>query len=200
MATCGTIPSSVSGSSSNLPMGIGKLGTTQLKRKFRFLFSIDYCNFTKNVPPDYVKTASKPSFTVEETQLDFLNERIWIPGKGIWDTVAVTYYDAADQTALNLYNWIASVYDFSNTCRFQNSNPDDYGGTGQLISLDGCGNVLDWWTMFSMWPQNVKFGDLDMSSSDVNMIELTLRYAGADYQSICPSGSVTPCACSPCSA
>ena len=163
MASCninfgqsGTFGTAIGGTRS---MGIGRLGVVTLKRKFRFLFSLTYCNGVKSVPPDFVKTAGRPSFTIEETQLDFLNERIWIPGKGIWETITVTYYDAADTTTILLYNWIASVYDFTTACRFQSSDPNAYGGDGTLVMLDGCGDPIDQWDMNTMWPTSVKFGD-----------------------------------------
>lgn len=87
-------------------MGIGLLGAadTLLKRKFRFLFGIQYCTGTasnqKSVGASFVKTASRPDITIEDTELNFLNEVTWIPGKAKWETITVTYYDAAVQQTL----------------------------------------------------------------------------------------------------
>jgi T4-like virus tail tube protein gp19 len=179
-------------------MGIGQLGVVTLKRKFRYLFGLTTCGTPGIVPPDFVKTAGRPSFTVEETQLDFLNERIWIPGKGIWETITVTYYDAASSTTSALYSWLATVYNFTNLCRFQASDPKTYGATGTIMMLDGCGNLIETWQMLNMWPTSVKFGDLDYTSSDVTEIELTLRYSGVTYTNVCPGVPVTACPCGPC--
>lgn len=181
-------------------MGIGRLGDLDIihKRKFRWIFQIAFCNFTKQVPPYFVKTASRPDLSLEETEINFLNEKTWIPGKPSWESITVTYYDVATDDNIPLWSWIASVYDFTDpTCRHMNSRRKDYAGVGYLAMLDGCGNVLEEWNFNDMWPTSVKFGDVDYGSSDVMDIEMTLRYSSVAYLNHC---GVQPerCPCSPC--
>src|SRR5271170_6134358 len=78
------------------PMGIGKLGDPDIimKRKFRWLFSITVCGGAC-VPPHYVKMASRPNVTIEQTEINFLNQKTWVPGKAAWDEITVTYLDVA---------------------------------------------------------------------------------------------------------
>lgn len=184
-------------------MGIGVLGAqdTLLKRKFRFLFGIQYClgstSTSQSVGASFVKTASRPDITIEDTELNFLNETTWIPGKAKWETITVTYYDAAGANSAGLFSWLATVYDFTSDCRFMASKPQDYGGQASLVMLDGCGFPLEQWTMGNAWPSAIKFGEVDYGSSDVAEVELTLRYSSVTYQSFC-GGDITPCACTPC--
>jgi hypothetical protein len=184
-------------------MGIGLLGAanTLLKRKFRFLFGITFCTSTtqtqQQVGASFVKTASRPDITIEDTELNFLNEVSWIPGKAKWETITVTYYDAAGAANVGLFSWLASVYNFTNGCAFMSTKPQDYSGIASLVMLDGCGVPLEQWVLNNVWPTSIKFGEVDYSSSDIAEVELTLRYSQVQYQSFC-GGVITPCACTSC--
>lgn len=181
-------------------MGIGQLGFSNLifKRKFRFTFELqDICGGQK-VPSYYVKTASRPNLTIEETELNYLNAKTWIPGKGAWETMDVTYYDVATADAGPLFSWLASVYNFTNPITLeQGSRRSDYTATAILKMWDGCGQLIETWTMKDVWPTSIKFGDVDYSSSDICEIALTLRYSQVTYKPECPTFPITNC-CTPC--
>jgi len=181
-------------------MGIGKLGLSQglfFKRKFRWTFAVTGINGgAKAVPPDYVKVASRPNISFEETEINYLHGKMYIPGKATFETVSVTYYDVAPvraDTILYLYDWIGSVYDFlSNSDTRANprmstnaSGPGGYGALGTLTMLDGGGQNIEMWQMFDCWPQSVNFGDLDYSSNEEATLELTLRYQFAKWTNFC---------------
>lgn len=180
-------------------MGMGLLSSTNaiFKRKFRWTFQVDdICSGSKNysIPESFVKTASRPNLTIEETEINFLNGKMWIPGKGSWETVTITYYDLSDGGGGDvtsgmqaLYSWIATVYDFTKgeDVLWQASNRREYAGVATLTMFDGCGNPLEAWFLRHAWPQAVNFGELDYSSSEECTIELTLRYSHAEYNNIC---------------
>ena len=100
-------------------MGLGLLGTAEniFKRKFRW--TMEFFNVCQafNIAPSFVKAANRPSLTIEETEINFLNGKMWIPGKGTPDTTQVTYYDIAStqggDVVANLFSWIATVYNFT---------------------------------------------------------------------------------------
>lgn len=185
-------------------MGIGKLGLTQgllFKRKFRWTFAVDNINGgAKSVPPDYVKVASRPNVSFEETEINYLHGKMYIPGKATFENITVTYYDVApvrSDTILHLYDWIGSVYDFlspdrngvdtrANPRMSTNADgPGGYAALGTLTMLDGGGLALEAWQLFSCWPQSVNFGDLDYSSNEESTLELTLRYQFAKWNNYC---------------
>lgn len=181
-------------------MGIGPLGFSNLvfKRKFRYTFSLSNICGNLSVPPHYVKTASRPNLEIEEVELNFLNAKTWIPGKGSWQTMTVTYIDVATNTAAPLFNWLASVYNFTNPVTLEmGSHRSDYTATANLNILDGCGNLIETWTMGDVWPTGINFGDLDYSSSDLCEIELTMRYSQVQYTPVCPEFTINSC-CTPC--
>lgn len=184
----------------NMGMGQLALGNVVFKRKFRWTFKVDdFCNGTE-IPEHFVKLASRPNLSIEETEINFLNGKMWIPGKGSWETITVTYYDVATDLNRELYNWLATVYDYTDPVNLrQASQSRDYSGTATLVLYDGCGSPLEKWTLGDIWPQAINFGELDYSSSEECTVELTLRYSEVAFESCCPAFVPKAC-CSPCGA
>lgn len=189
------------------PMGLGALRNPQLrfKRKFRWTLEIAFCTGqNKVVAKEFCKTASRPNIQVEETEINYLNGKMFIPGKATLETITVTYYDATLKGAEGTNNpqtilaWVASVYDFTNPTDLEmGAYPDQYEGVGRLTLFDACGNPLEGWLMDGMWPTNVNFGELDMSASEECTIELTIRYRDVRYKNYCGS-EVERCPCVGC--
>jgi len=188
-------------------MGIGELGQPNiiLKRKFRYLMEWITPN-GQSVEKQFVKVASRPQLDIDETELHFLNAITWIPGKGRWQPLTVTYYDVADSKLGPLYDWILSVYDFnkavgeagsSGSGDLPQSEKRGWAGTGTLEMLDGCGTVMERWTFQDAWPQSVNFGDLDYSSSDECTIDVTFRFSKAKIEGVAcmanPQGTCQGC-------
>jgi hypothetical protein len=195
-----------------LPMGLGALGDGNLifKRKFRWTFEIQFCcnqPTPQTVAREFVKVGNRPQIDIEEVEINYLNAKTWIPGKGTWQTLGITYYDVSGTvptmsggSTTSILGWIATIYDFTNPCCLtMNSTPAAYEGLARLILWDGCGAPLEGWILRHVWPTSVNWGDLDMSSSEECTIELTLRFSEVSYQSYCPNQSLTVCPCVPCS-
>ena len=182
-------------------MGLGRIGERSVifKRKFRWTFEVyDICGLGgDSVEASFVKLASRPNISFEETELNFLNGKTWIPGKGTWETITVTYVDAAVDDLRPLYRWLAAVYEFNDSITLRQGNRDNWAATGVLTMFDGCGAEIEVWTMGNMWPQAINFGDLDYASSDECTLELTLRYSDVNYTNFCPGFDVEMC-CSGC--
>ncbi len=183
------------------PMGIGQVGRADIpfKRKFRFTFEIQgFCDNEKNtVPKNFVTVASRPNLTIEETEINYLNAKTWIPGKASWETITVSYLDVAHEEMRTLWNWLATVYDFTDPVMLGQAEKRDWDATGILNMYDGCGTLLEGWELQHMWPTSINFGDLDYSVSDIANIELTLRFSDVKYKSYCPDFTPEAC-CSPC--
>lgn len=194
-----------------IQMGIGPIGNDNviLKRKFRWTFRVqDICRGndqngkakeTKAVVPEfYVKVAARPNLDIEETEINFLNGKMFIPGKGTWQEISVTYYDAAVADNQPLWDWLASVYQYPDPDKLhQGSRQADYSGTGILAMYDGCGQPLEVWNLYGIWPKSINFGELDYASSEEATIEVSMRFNKVKYQSLCPVFTPAGC-CSPC--
>lgn len=168
-------------------MGLGHLADSDLvfKRKFRWAFEVQGL-VRGDVPSHYVKLAARPNLNVEETEINYLHGTDWIPGKGKWETISVTYYDTNAVAMKPLWDWLASVYNFTDTVGLhQASTRRSYAGVGVLKLFDGCGTTMETWNLYNMWPQAINFGELDYSSSEEVNIELTLRYSAVEVLQNC---------------
>lgn len=195
-------------------MGFGELAGNDVlfKRKYRWMFSIDTDCYGQSIAPQFVKLASRPNLTIEETEINFMHGKMWIPGKGSWETITVTYYDVAGAGSSGsmgaLYSWLATVYNFTqqgavrmSQSSIRGTNPyggptarGGYAAVGTLDLYDGCGTSLETWVLGNMWPQAVNFGELDYSSSEEVTIELTLRYSEVTYTGNPSCGAfIAPC-------
>jgi hypothetical protein len=148
--------------------------------------------------------ASRPSFSFKETEVNHLNETIYFAGRPDWKPLKVTLFDT--MTKLNpVAEWISWVYGiYANKSR--NFQTQTYYGSQEysrqaepakkfkrnvtVTSLDGQGNPLEEWWYFNAWPQEVEFGDFDMTSTDIMRVNLTLRYDRAQWYG-CTGDSTT---------
>ena len=175
-------------------MGLGTIGTKRdlvFKRKFRWTLRFEQICDGGTIDENFVKLAARPSLTIEETEINFLHGKTWIPGKAAWETITVTYYDVATTNLSGLWSWLWSVYDFgsSKDAAIQlnmGSSLADYSGVGVLTLYDGCGKALEEWQLKHAWPQAINFGELDYANSEEATVELTLRYSQVSYESLCP--------------
>jgi len=177
-------------------MGIGRLGAPNIIIKRKFRFTLQFTTPCGPVPEHYVKLAARPQLDVEETELNFLNAVTWIPGKGRWQPLNVTYVDVASSEMQGLYNWVATVYEFGGqqaNVTLRQSEKEGWNGTGLLTMYDGCGSPLEYWVLNSCWPQSINFGDLDYSDSETATIELTIRFSDVQFFGTC--GVQTPVSC-----
>jgi len=182
-------------------MGIGRLGGNDVihKRKFRWTFAVER-DGGKRVPASFVKVAARPQIEIEETEINFLNAKTYIPGKGVWQSITVTYYDVSVLSGggnEELWSWLASVYNYlDNEALTQSSVRRCYGGTGVITLYDGCGTELEEWRLYDCWPQAVNFQELDYASSDEMTIEVTMRYSNVKYTNRCgPNPNAQCCGC-----
>lgn len=179
------------------PMGIGVIGQPDItfKRKFRWTFEIQgFCGKESNIVPEhFVKVASRPNISIEELEINHLNAKTWIPGKASWETITVTYIDVAHISQKPLWDWLATVYNFTNPITLEQGEKRDWNATGTLYMYDGCGTLLESWKLRYMWPTAINFGDLDYSSNEEATIELTLRYSDVEYTSHCPAFAIERC-------
>lgn len=179
-------------------MHMGKQYTANPKRKFRWGIQI------LDIDPGssegieeftwYVKTFARPTLTIEETQLDFRHERMYLAGKQSWETISMTVLDVEKNDGV--YQWLNHIYHFNDadvykdgvaTEEFAFMGYDEKGegkkGDGPfykktccLALYDARGTIVEAWKLFHTWPTSSNFGDLDYSSSDTCDIEMTLRF------------------------
>jgi len=190
-------------------MGIGLVGIgdpgVHIKRKHLWTLTAE-SNSTKcpfRIDPYFVKVAARPNIDFEETELNFLNGRTWIPGKPTFQETSITIMDVSGNlTGSNgsqgIYQWLTNIYNFTSpTKQYMNSVRREYTATVTLNLYDSCGTIIETWRLLDAWIKSANFGDVDTSSSDTLDIEMTLRYSQISFNHYCPTLQLQDC-CTPC--
>ena len=144
------------------------------KTKNRFI------TYIEGVPAYLIKTANRPTITFEEIELDHINVKRYVKGKGAWETLEVTLYDPiVPSGAQAVMEWVR-LHKESVTGR--DGYSDFYKKDITFNVLGPVGDKVEEWTLKGAMIQSANFGDLDWSVSEPAEITLTLRYDYAILQ------------------
>ena len=144
------------------------------KLKNRFIMTID------GVPAYTIKTANRPQITFEEVELNHLNVKRFIKGKGTWQTLQFTMYDPiVPSSAQAVMEWVRLSHE---SVTGRDGYADFYKKDLTINLLGPVGDIVEEWTLKGAWVQDATFGDLDFASSDPAEITVTLRYDYAILQ------------------
>jgi hypothetical protein len=148
---------------------------TCFKRKNRWLFTLYGISADASsinaLPPT---RANRPSLSFKEIEVQHVTETIMLPGKPDWKPITLVLYDLRKEKN-PVFEWIKEIYDAKEGI-YRPSSERYKKPNAKLEMFDGCGGVIETWTLESVWAQNIEFGELDMSSGEVMTCDLTLRY------------------------
>lgn len=171
------------------------------KQRGRWLFQIQNIT-TGDVGSDPLPCirASRPKLQFREMQAEHLNETISYPSKPEWQPIQIVLYDRCIAYEHPIMTWLRQQYDPFNCAKWYPCiDPLSFKTCAQLLLLDGCGTIVESWTLEHCYPQSVDFGELDMQSMDIVTADITLRYDRA-YQTypvpshpLYPSTTCTSC-------
>jgi len=144
------------------------------KLKNRYLMAID------GIPAYMIKTANRPQITFDEVELNHLNIKRFVKGKGTWQTLQVTLYDPVVPSAAQAcMEWVRLSHE---SVTGRDGYSDFYKKDITFNILGPVGDKIEEWTLKGTWIQDAQFGDMDFASSDPVEITLTLRYDYAILQ------------------
>ncbi len=146
------------------------------KRKHRWLFKIPgVCAEGVNALPPF--KGARPNLSFKEMEAQHLHETVYFPGKPEWKPINLTLYEvkttAQDHPVMQ---WIEKIYNPKTDAKFKPSCDGFKHDQVRLEMYDGCGETIETWIFENVWVQSVEFGDLDMSSGDLVVAELSIRY------------------------
>jgi hypothetical protein len=122
----------------------------------------------------YVKSASRPKYTSEETEIQFLNTSTFVVGRFKWETISVTFRDPIGPSATQaLMEWVRL---HSESVTGRQGYAAGYKKDIELEMLDPTGVVIEKWILQGTMLNDVDFGSLDYSSSEIAEITATLRF------------------------
>ena len=144
------------------------------KVKHRFIMYIE------GVPAYLIKAAARPQLTFEEIALDHINVKRYVKGKGDWQTLSVTLYDAiVPSGAQAVMEWVR-LHKESVTGR--DGYSDFYKKDVTINVLGPVGDKVEEWTLKGAWIQEANFGEMAWETNEPMDITLTLRYDYAILQ------------------
>ena len=144
------------------------------KTKNRFIMYIE------GVPAYLIKTAGRPTVTFEEIELDHMNVKRYVKGKGAWNTLDITLYDPiVPSGAQAVIEWIRLGHE---SVTGRDGYSDFYKKNVNFQLLGPVGDVVEKWDLKGAYIQSANFGDLDWSVSEPVDITCTLRYDYAVLQ------------------
>ncbi len=138
------------------------------KRKFRWVFAIE------GIDAFLMKTAARPSITIGETEIQYINSRRYLAGKSSFEAITVTLHDPiAPSGAQQVMEWVRT---HSETVSGRAGYADFYKRDCQIKMLDPVGTVVELWDMKGCFLTNANFNDLSYEDEAPVEISLTLRF------------------------
>ena len=144
------------------------------KLKNRFIMQVD------GIPAYMIKTANRPQITFEEVELNHMNVKRFVKGKGTWDNIDITLYDPIVPSAAQaVMEWIRLSHE---SVTGRDGYSDFYKKDITFNVLGPVGDKVEEWTLKGAWIVTAAFGDMDWGASEPAEITLTLRYDYAILQ------------------
>ena len=139
------------------------------KTKNRFVMYIE------GIPSYFVKTMNRPSITFEEIELNHINIKRYLKGKGTWEPLELTLYDPiVPSGAQAVMEWVRLHHE---SVTGRDGYSDFYKKEITFNLLGPVGDKVEEWILKGAFIQSANFNDLDMANgTDVADISLTLRY------------------------
>ena len=143
------------------------------KLQMRFEMSLN------NIPTYMVKASDMPNLDQNPVTVDYVNAEFKVKGKSRWQDITVTLYDALSPSSAGLiHDWVRDQHHNSN------SGIDQYATTYKkqvdLVYFTPTGAVADQWTLYGAFIASANWGNVDLSSDDLLLLELTLSYDWAE--------------------
>jgi hypothetical protein len=140
-----------------------------------------YIMYIEGIPAYLIKTAARPSITFEEIELNHINVKRYVKGKGSWEPLDITLYDpvvpSAAQAAME---WVRLGHE---SVTGRDGYSDFYKKDITINVLGPVGDKVEEWTLKGAWITNFNGNDLDWTSgADAMEISLSLRYDYAILQ------------------
>ena len=140
-------------------------------RKNRFIFRFPD---ELGIQEWWVSTGSRPKYSSDEVEIPFLNTSTYVIGRFRWETISVTFRDPIGPSATQaLMEWVRL---HSESITGRQGYAAGYKKDVQLEMLDPTGVVVQKWDLQGTQINDVDFGGLDYSSSDLADISVTFRF------------------------
>lgn len=119
-------------------------------------------------------SSSLPTHGVEEIELPYLNERRYVAGRAVFESIPLVVKDMVDIGVASACK--AWFYQVHNPTTHKVGLARDYKKTADILLISPEGSLVRTWRLFGCWPTAVNYGELDMNSNDIVRIQMNLRF------------------------
>lgn len=146
----------------------------EFRRKHRWRFTVAGASLNQE---DFVwlKTASRPNFKFDQAEVHHDQEVTYYAGKQTWDPIPLEFYDTVVPRNISqrIFGWLGTVVDLGTATV---ALPSGYKTDVILEMVDNEGGADERWTLFGAWPAEVNWQNLDYTTSEIQLVAVTLRY------------------------
>ena len=138
------------------------------KRKNRWIFALE------GIDSFLIKTASRPSVSIEEQTISYMNSKRYLAGNATFETISLTLHDPiAPSGAQQCMEWVRTHFE---SVSGRAGYADFYKRDIQLKLLDPVGTVVEFWDVKGAFLTSADFGGLDYGTDDPTEISLSMRF------------------------
>lgn len=138
------------------------------KMKNRYIMEID------GIQSYLVKAASRPSITFETVELDHINIKRKLQGKGNWEDIEITLYDPiVPSGAQQVMEWVRLGHE---SLTGRKGYADFYKKDIDFYMLGPVGDKIEQWKLKGAFINSANFNDVSFDSNDVAEISVGLSY------------------------
>jgi hypothetical protein len=138
------------------------------KRKNRWIFALE------GIDSFLIKTASRPSISIEEQTISYMNSKRYLAGNATFETISLTLHDPiAPSGAQQVMEWVRTHFE---SVSGRAGYADFYKRDCQLKLVDPVGTIIELWDIKGCFLTSAGFGDVSYEDSAMMEVSLTLRF------------------------
>lgn len=153
----------------------------ETRRKHRWTFEVIAQGVISREAILFLQKATRPSFKYEEAIMHHDQEQAHFAGKQSWEPCQMAWYDAEQSPDVSdqIAKWLQTVTTGGlgeGGGQVSVAVPSDYKKEANLTMTNGAGQPTERWAMKGVWPMTVNWGDLDYTNTEIQLIEVTMRF------------------------
>lgn len=149
------------------------------------------------------KTCDIPHLTTFENKVDRINDIVYTPGKSEYQTISLSFNEyiqySSNEGSGNtrrsageiLSDWQQKVHSPKTGVQGSKSS---IAKNCAIVQINGDGSVVRVWNVYSCWPTDVQYSNLDSADGAVQDVTVTLRYDWAEMTNKAITATETPSA------
>ena len=131
-----------------------------------------YIMYIEEIPAYLIKTANRPSIAFETIELDHINVKRYVKGKGAWEELEITLYDpVVPSGAQAVMEWVRLGHE---SVTGRDGYSDFYKKDITLDILGPVGDIVGEWIIKGTYVKTATFGEYNWSTDAAIDLQLTL--------------------------